>query len=82
VSGNSSSQGASGMAYPYMPGYEITWDANTREWVARRGDIELRGRNQDELDKAQKAVKRALASDLSAVPRDPPDDGDTAPSST
>jgi hypothetical protein len=64
--------------YPYLPGYKITWDANAREWVARSADIELHGRNQDELDNARKAAEQALDSDLSAVHRDPTGHGNTS----
>lgn len=66
MSGNSGSQGASGMDTPVLPGYEITRDDQAREWVARsiKGDRELRGRNQDELELARNRVVVDIAEDM------------------
>lgn len=43
MSGGSGSQNASGMNAPVLNGYAVTWDYDTREWAARKGDSVLRG---------------------------------------
>lgn len=64
MSGNSVSQGPSGMATPWLKGYTVTRDGE--EWVARHNtiDLTLRGRNQEELDNARAA---AVAADVAAI---------------
>lgn len=66
MSGNSGSQGASGMNAPVLPGFEVTWDYDRRCWKAwsqSTGTV-LHGANQRELELARNARVMEYASDI------------------
>jgi hypothetical protein len=83
MSGNSGSQGASGMNAPSLPGWKTTWDHEQREWVLRRaGFPDLRGRNQRELELARGRLVVAQGDELMDICRDTASRGYSPPPRT
>jgi hypothetical protein len=81
MSGNSSSQGASGMNTPVLPGYTVTWDDDRRQWAASSNtdDTVLYGVDQQELELARKRLVTRLADDLNQMIREAPGRGYSPP---
>lgn len=74
MSGNSTSQGASGFNTPVLPGYTVRWDEAAGEWVATSdtyGTV-LRGRDQRALEAARGAVVTQLADEMYQIIRAAP----------
>lgn len=65
---------------PYLPGYDVEWDIDAREWLARSpaGD-ELRGKDQTALTLARCRLVMKMANDLSAIIQAAPSYGYSPP---
>jgi hypothetical protein len=66
---------------PYLPGYVVTWDTVTRQWVARSetSDDVLYGKDQTALTLARCRLVMKMADDLSATIRAAPEHGYSPP---
>jgi hypothetical protein len=81
MSANSSSEGASAMNTPILPGYTVSWDRDAKQWAARSNttDTVLYGANQRELELARNGVVVQLADDLNQIMREAPGRGCSPP---